>query len=128
MSKVITVTTEMPDCSNNVTATNSSILLDERCVNFTTNHSASVSFTDVDGLQPLTLYECIIQLTVNNYTSAKGIPTSIYTPAPTGMNYLHHLYILSWGSSWSWSYSSWIYNYLCNQLFITTNSVSLNSA
>jgi len=20
-----------------------------------------------------------------------------------------------WGSSWSWSYGSWIYNYLCNQ-------------
>jgi len=91
---VLLLTTEMPDCSNNVTATNSSILLNDRCVNFTTNHSASVSFTDVDGLQPLTLYECVIQLTVNNYTSAKSIPTSIYTPAPTGMNYLHHISIL----------------------------------
>ena len=116
MSKVITVTTEMPDCS-----------LNDRCVNFTTSHSASVSFTDVDGLQPLTLYECVIQLTVNNYTSAKSIPTYIYTPTPTGitgMNYLHH--ILSWGSWWSWSYSSWIYNYLCNQLSITANGVSSN--
>lgn len=94
MSKVITVRTEMPDCSGNVTATNSSILSNDRCVNFTTNHSASVSFTDIDGLRPVTLYECVIQLTVNNYTSARGIPTSIYAPAPTGMNYLHHIFIL----------------------------------
>jgi hypothetical protein len=28
--------------------------------------------------------------------------------------------------SWSWSYISWIYNYLCNQVPITTNVVSSN--
>jgi len=22
---------------------------------------------------------------------------------------------VNWGPSWSWSYGSWIYNYLCNQ-------------
>jgi len=22
---------------------------------------------------------------------------------------------ITWGSSWLWSYGSWIYNYLCNQ-------------
>jgi len=26
-----------------------------------------------------------------------------------------HILILYSGSSWSWSYSSWIYNYMCNQ-------------
>jgi hypothetical protein len=25
------------------------------------------------------------------------------------------IFILLWGSSWSWSFGSWIYNYLCNQ-------------
>ena len=28
--------------------------------------------------------------------------------------------------SWSWSYGSWIYNYLCNQCSITTDVVSSN--
>jgi len=28
-------------------------------------------------------------------------------------NYLNFLFY--WGPSWAWSYSSWIYNYLCNQ-------------
>jgi hypothetical protein len=27
----------------------------------------------------------------------------------------HVHFILIWGPSWSWSYDSWIYNYLCNQ-------------
>jgi len=26
-----------------------------------------------------------------------------------------HVSICPWGPSWSWSYDSWIYNYLCNQ-------------
>ena len=32
-------------------------------------------------------------------------------------NYLYIMKIawFSWGLSWSWSYGSWIYNYLCNQ-------------
>jgi len=25
------------------------------------------------------------------------------------------LYITTWGPSWSWSFGSWIYKYLCNQ-------------
>jgi len=29
-----------------------------------------------------------------------------------GVNMLH---CLKWGPSWSWSYGSWIYNYLCNR-------------
>ena len=38
-----------------------------------------------------------------------------------------HLLVLL-GLSWSWSYGSWIYNYLCNQVPITTNIVSSNPA
>ena len=30
------------------------------------------------------------------------------------------------GVSSAWSYGSWIYSYLCNQVFITTDVVSLN--
>ena len=35
------------------------------------------------------------------------------------------IFILLWGSSWSWSFGSWIYNYLCNQC---NKVVSLNAA
>ena len=44
-----------------------------------TEHTVSIKFTDTDGLLPLTLYECVIQLTVNNYTSAKSVHTLLYT-------------------------------------------------
>jgi hypothetical protein len=33
---------------------------------------------------------------------------------------LNHL--IKWGSWWSWSYGSWIYNYLCNQCLLSTRS------
>jgi len=26
-----------------------------------------------------------------------------------------YVIVIWWGPSWSWSYGSWIYNYLCNQ-------------
>jgi len=29
--------------------------------------------------------------------------------------YIHVLWIINLGPSWSWSYGSWIYNYLCNR-------------
>jgi len=32
------------------------------------------------------------------------------------MSYIKYMYIsYQTGPSWSWSYGSWIYNYLCNQ-------------
>lgn len=62
---------------NNITECST---IDPNCIK-STNHTTSVSFSDVDGLLPLTLYECVIQLTVDNYTSAKSIPTLIFTPA-----------------------------------------------
>ena len=30
-------------------------------------------------------------------------------------------------AAWSWSYGSWIYNYLCNQYLIITTNVSSNT-
>jgi len=44
------------------------------------------------------------------------------------LSYLHYsrLYIKNEGPSRSWSYGSWIYNYLCNQC--QTKVVSSNSA
>ncbi|XP_071121963.1 uncharacterized protein [Mytilus edulis] len=43
-----------------------------------TSHSASVTFKDTDGLLPLNSYDCVIQLEVNGYTSAKSIPETVY--------------------------------------------------
>ena len=44
--------------------------------------------------------------------------------------YIHDIRLLTcdlYGMSWSWSYGSWIFNFLCNQCMpITTNLVSLN--
>ncbi|VDI75919.1 thrombospondin 2/3/4/5 [Mytilus galloprovincialis] len=54
--------------------------IDPNCIK-STDHTTSVSFSDEDGLRPLTLYECVIQLTVDNYTSAKSVPTLIFTQA-----------------------------------------------
>ncbi|XP_052067581.1 uncharacterized protein LOC127706896 isoform X1 [Mytilus californianus] len=71
--------------SSNSTAANTTVLtdcntIDPNCTK-STDHTTSVSFSDVDGLLPQTLYECVIQLTVDNYTSAKSVPTFIYAPA-----------------------------------------------
>lgn len=44
-------------------------------------HSAEVTFTDVDGMLPLTTYECDIKMRVDDYTSANSIPVFVYTPA-----------------------------------------------
>ena len=38
---------------------------------------------------------------------------------------VHMIYIYK-GSSWSWSYGSWIYNYLCNQCLSPLNVMSSN--
>ena len=45
------------------------------------NHSAEVTFTNTDGVLPLTTYECAIQLRSNGSTSAKSIPAFVHTPA-----------------------------------------------
>ncbi|VDI79459.1 Hypothetical predicted protein [Mytilus galloprovincialis] len=70
--------------SSNSTTTNTTVTdcstIDSNCTK-STDHTTSVSFGDVDGLLPLTLYECVIELTVDNYTSAKSVPTFIFTPA-----------------------------------------------
>ncbi|CAC5377833.1 THBS2S [Mytilus coruscus] len=70
--------------SSNSTAANTTVTdcntVDSNCTK-STDHTTSVSFSDVDGLLPQTLYECVIQLTVDNYTSAKSVPTFIFTPA-----------------------------------------------
>ena len=53
------------------------------------------------------------------------LPIKFWPPIITG--YINCL--LTVGSSWSWSYGSWIYSYLCNQcLMITTKVVSSNLA
>lgn len=70
--------------SSNSTATNTTATdcnsIDSNCTK-STDHTTSVSFSDLDGLLPMTLYECVIELTVDNYTSAKSVPTFIFTPA-----------------------------------------------
>ena len=38
-----------------------------------------------------------------------------FYPSEKLHKYIIQSYILSLGPSWSWSYGSWIYNYLCNQ-------------
>ena len=41
-------------------------------------------------------------------------------------NYQYMTFNSSWGSSWPWSYGSWIYNYLMQSVPITTDFVSSN--
>ena len=45
------------------------------------NHRAEITFTNTDGVLPLTTYECAIQLRSNGYTSSKSIPAFVHTPA-----------------------------------------------
>ena len=100
LTKTTTVIIEFPVClnttsetcnstSSNSTADNSTVDACNIAMNNTTSntseceksteHTASINFTDSDGLLPLTLYECVIQLTVNNYASAKSVHTLLNT-------------------------------------------------
>ena len=80
LTKTTTVIIEFPVCLNTTStmSTNNTTSNTSECEK-STEHTASISFTDSDGLLPLTLYECVIQLTVNNYMSAKSVHTLLNT-------------------------------------------------
>jgi hypothetical protein len=57
----------------------------------------------------------IFQFPVCHDTSEILLKVVLNTHNPTSNDQLFSYIILHWGPSWSWSYGSWIYDYICNQ-------------
>lgn len=72
--------TKSPNVTDNKQASCKYTISTLICPN-STEHNATVTFTSDDSVSSNTLYECVIQLEVDNYVSAKSVPSFVKTGA-----------------------------------------------